>query len=360
MMSKKPLVRDDLNILKGYHSPQLDVPVKLNTNESPFSLPDGFLEELSSALEKLDLNRYPKRDANELCLSIAERESLNENQVFAANGSNEIIQSIFLAFGGHNRSVLIFEPTYAMHSQIAKITGTRVVSGLREIDFQVNADAALRLIDKEKPEIVFLCSPNNPTGNLESEALIKSILANLNDSGGLLVLDEAYKEFANQSLSLTVDEGSNLIFLRTFSKVWKLAGIRLGYLLAPEWCIDEIKNVSLPYHLDSIKQKAGVLALKHENEMLAQLENVKEEKNRVYENLLDFSVNVWPSEANFLLFKPNEIDGYKLWSDLFEKGVLVRDCSSWEGLEGCLRVTIGNPEENTRFLEALQEILNNG
>ena len=116
----------------------------------------------------------------------------------------------------------------------------------------------------------------------------------------------------------------------------------------------------MPYHLDSIKQKAGVLALKHENEMLAQLENVKEEKNRVYENLLDFSVNVWPSEANFLLFKPNEIDGYKLWSDLFEKGVLVRDCSSWEGLEGCLRVTIGNPEENTRFLEALQEILNNG
>ena len=311
-MNKIPSPRRDLDILDGYHSPQLDVSVRLNTNESPFPLPEAFTEELEFEIKNLELNRYPNRSASELCLAIAERELLKENEVFVANGSNEVIQSICLAFGGPERSALIFEPTYAMHSQIAKITGTRVVDGFRDAEFKVDTNVALELIEKEKPEIVFLCSPNNPTGNSESPELINSILSELNSTGGLLVLDEAYKEFSETSFEPTVRGESNLAFVRTFSKVWSLAGIRLGYLLAPEWCVNMVKTVSLPYHLDSVKQRVGILALKHEKAMKRTVDVAKEERKKVFDALISLPIKVWPSEANFLLFKPESIDAYKI------------------------------------------------
>jgi len=356
-MNKTPQPREDLDVLEGYHSPQLDVPVRLNTNEAPFPLPDSFIQELESEIRKLDLNRYPSRLASELCASIAAKELLKESEVFVANGSNEIIQSICLAYGGKERSALVFEPTYAMHSKIAKVAGTRVIEGFRDDEFQIDKDTALEIITREKPEIVFLCSPNNPTGNIESQELIDAILSELNLTGGLLVLDEAYKEFSESSSDLTVKEESNLAFIRTFSKVWSLAGIRLGYLLAPEWCINMMQTVSLPYHLDSVKQKAGVLALKHDKEIIRKVTELKEERRRVFEALMSMPVRVWPSEANFLLFKPESIDAYKLWEGLLEEGVLVRDCSTWEGLEGCLRVTIGSKSDNNSFLTAVRKIL---
>ena len=356
-MNKIPSPRRGRDILDGYHSPQLDVSVRLNTNESPFPLPETFTEELEFEIKNLELNRYPNRSASELCLAIAERELLKENEVFVANGSNEVIQSICLAFGGPERSALIFEPTYAMHSQIAKITGTRVVDGFRDAEFKVDTNVALELIEKEKPEIVFLCSPNNPTGNSESPELINSILSELNSTGGLLVLDEAYKEFSETSFEPTVREESNLAFVRTFSKVWSLAGIRLGYLLAPEWCVNMVKTVSLPYHLDSVKQRVGILALKHKEAMKRTVDVTKEERKKVFDALISLPIKVWPSEANFLLFKPESIDAYKLWQELIEEGILIRDCSSWEGLEGCLRVTIGSENENDIFLDAVRKIL---
>jgi len=356
-MNKIPPAREDLDVLEGYHSPQLDVPVRLNTNEAPFRLPDAFIEDLESEIKKLDLNRYPSRSASELCASIAARELLKESEVFVANGSNEIIQSICLAYGGNERSALVFEPTYAMHSQIAKVAGTRVIEGFRDEEFHIDKDAALEIINREKPEIVFLCSPNNPTGNIESPELIDAILSELNSTGGLLILDEAYKEFSEISSDLTVKDESNLAFIRTFSKVWSLAGIRLGYLLAPEWCINKMQAVSLPYHLDSVKQKVGVLALKYDKEIIQKVTELKEERRRVFEALLSMPVRVWPSEANFLLFKPETIDAYKLWEGLLEEGILVRDCSTWEGLEGCLRVTIGSESENNSFLTAVRKIV---
>ena len=356
-MSKIPSPREDLYVLEGYHSPQLDVPVRLNTNEAPFPPPDTFIQELESEIEKLDLNRYPSRSASELCASIAAKELLKESEVFVANGSNEIIQSICLAYGGNGRSALVFEPTYAMHSQIAKIAGTRVIEGFRDEEFRIDEDAALDIINQEKPEIVFLCSPNNPTGNSESPELINSILSELNSTGGLLVLDEAYKEFSETSFEPTVREESNLAFVRTFSKVWSLAGIRLGYLLAPEWCVNMVKTVSLPYHLDSVKQRVGILALKHKEAMKRTVDVTKEERKKVFDALISLPIKVWPSEANFLLFKPESIDAYKLWQELIEEGILIRDCSSWEGLEGCLRVTIGSENENDIFLDAVRKIL---
>ena len=356
-LNKIPLTRRDLGVLEGYHSPQLDVPVRLNTNESPFPLPDTFTQEFESEIKNFDLNRYPNRSANELCTSIADKELLRGSEVFVANGSNEVIQSICLAFGGNDRSALIFEPTYAMHSQIAKITGTRVIEGSRNAEFQVDENAALDAIKKDRPEIVFLCSPNNPTGNIETPELIDGILTELNSTGGLLVIDEAYKEFSENASELIVSDESNVAFIRTFSKVWSLAGIRLGYLLAPEWCINMIKTVSLPYHLDSVKQRVGILALKHEDEMIRKVDEIKKERKKVFDALLSLPLKVWPSEANFLLFKPELIDAYKLWEELLEEGILIRDCSSWEGLGGCLRVTIGSKSENDTLLNAVRKIL---
>ena len=172
-----------------------------------------------------------------------------------------------------------------------------------------------------------------------------------------MVLDEAYKEFSESSSNFIVKDDSNLAFIRTFSKVWSLAGIRLGYLLAPEWCINAMQAVSLPYHLDSVKQKVGVLALKHDKEIIRKVAELKEERKRVFEVLLSLPIRVWPSEANFLLFKPETIDAYKLWKELLEEGILVRDCSAWEGLEGCLRVTIGSKSENNSFLAAVRKIV---
>ena len=356
-LNKIPSQREDLGVLEGYHSPQLEVSVRLNTNESPFPLPDAFTQEFGSAIEKLDLNRYPKRSASELCVSIADKEILKESEVFVANGSNEVIQSICLAFGGYGRSALIFEPTYAMHSQIAKITGTRVLEGFRNSAFQVDENLALEVIRRERPEIVFLCSPNNPTGNTESLELIDAILFELNSTGGLLVVDEAYKEFSDASSELKVSGDSNLAFIRTFSKVSSLAGVRLGYLLAPEWCVNMVKTVSLPYHLDSVKQIAGILALKYEDEMKRNLELIKKERKKVFDGLLSLPMKVWPSEANFLLFKPESIEAYKLWQELLDEGILIRDCSSWDGLDGCLRVTIGSESENDTFLDVVRKIV---
>lgn len=356
-MNKTPSPRDDLHSLDGYHSPQLDVQVKLNTNEAPFPLPSLFTQEVESEIGKFDLNRYPNRLASELCAAIAAKELLKESEVFVANGSNEIIQLICLAYGGNGRSALVFEPTYAMHSQISKITGTRVIAGFRNEEFRIDKDAALKIIAQEKPDIVFLCSPNNPTGNVEDLDLVETILSELNSTGGLLVLDEAYKEFSETSSNLAVNAESNLVFIRTFSKVWSLAGIRLGYLLAPEWCIKVLRGVSLPYHLDSVKQKIGVLALKHEEEMIQRVIDTQKERKRVFEELSSLPVRVWPSEANFLLFKPEDFDAYKLWKGLLEEGILVRDCSSWKGLDGCLRVTIGSESENNTFLTAVRKII---
>jgi len=262
-----------------------------------------------------------------------------------------------LAYGGNGRSALVFEPTYAMHSQISKITGTRVIEGFRNEEFRIDKDAALEIIAREKPDIVFLCSPNNPTGNVEDLDLVETILSELNSTGGLLVLDEAYKEFSETSSNLPVNAESNLVFIRTFSKVWSLAGIRLGYLLAPEWCINTLRGVSLPYHLDSVKQKIGVLALKHEEQMIQRVIDTQKERKRVFEELSSLPVRVWPSEANFLLFKPEDFDAYKLWKGLLEEGILVRDCSSWKGLDGCLRVTIGSESENNTFLTAVRKII---
>jgi histidinol-phosphate aminotransferase len=346
--------RDDLSLMAGYHSPQVEVEVRLNTNEAPVSPPPGFAEELAAAVAALDWHRYPDRSYTALREAIAAHHDVDPACVFAANGSNEVLQTLCLAYGGPGRAVAVFEPTYALHSHIARITGTGVAVGERTAGLALDLDEVRRVLAEAEPAITFLASPNNPTGMVESEATVREVLGLV---PGLLVVDEAYGQFAHWSALELVGDDVPLVVTRTFSKTWSMAAARLGYLVGPRSLVAQLDQVVLPYHLDAVKQLAGRLALRHDDAMRARVAGLVEERGRLVARLADLPVDVWPSEANFVLFRPRERDGAAVWQGLLDRSVLVRDCSSWPRLEGCLRVTIGTPDEDDAFLAALEEVL---
>ncbi|MBS1847681.1 MAG: histidinol-phosphate transaminase [Actinobacteria bacterium] len=346
--------RDDLALREGYHSPQVDVEVRLNTNESPFGPPAGFIETLGRELAAVEWNRYPDRSANALRADIGALHGVDASQVFVANGSNEVLQTVLLTYGGPGRSAAVFEPTYALHSHLARITGTSVVTGEREADFSLEVDAVRAFVDDHDPNIVFLCSPNNPTGRTESRGVVEAMAA---DTGRLTIVDEAYGQFADRSALDLVSDDRPFVVSRTFSKTWALAGARLGYLIAPAWLVTELSKVVLPYHLDAAKQIAGRVALRFGDEMAARVAALREERGRLVGRLADLDVDVTPSDANFVLFRPRQVAADEVWRRLVEASVLVRNCASWPRLEGCLRVTVGTEAEDDRFLDALEEIL---
>jgi histidinol-phosphate aminotransferase len=356
---KRPLVRDDLKGMEGYHSPQVEVDIRLNTNEAPFSPPEEFETTFLQEVKKVDWNRYPDRLAWSLREDLAELHQVEPEQIFVANGSNEVLQTICLTFGGHQRTALTFEPTYAMYGQIARIAQCRVAETQRDETFQIPLDALERAIEVEKPDLMFLCSPNNPTGTPESLDVIE---ASLGLCSGVVVVDEAYGQFADfTALDLlgAGDPSESLIVTRTFSKTWSMAGVRLGYCVAPPWMFEEFQKVVLPYHLDSVKQIAGRVALRFQDQMEQRVAQISSERNRVSEAMTQLGVQVWPSQANFILFgtAPCDLSGEEVWKRLLDRSVLVRNCSGWPGLTDCLRVTLGTEQENTIFLEALQEAL---
>jgi histidinol-phosphate aminotransferase len=349
--------RDDLVALDGYHSPQVDVDVRLNTNESPAPPPAGWVAEVQQAVADVAWHRYPDRSAAALRAAIAASHGVAPERIFAANGSNEVLQCLLLTYGGPGRSIGVFEPTYALHSHLARITGTDVHTGERAADFSLEAAEVQRVVGGLRPTVTFLCSPNNPTGVVESEATVRSVLEQVEAVDGLLVVDEAYGQFAPWSALTLVDDDRPLCVTRTFSKTWSMAGARLGYVVGPTWVVEELDKVTLPYHLDAVKQEAGRLALGHQDEMDRRVASIVEERGRLVARLTDLEVDVWPSGANFVLFRPRSGDGDGVWQGLVDRSVLVRNCASWPRLDGCLRVTIGTPDEDDRFLEALEEVL---
>ena len=354
-MSAIPPVRPDLRLAAGYHSPQVEAEVRLNTNESPLPPPDAWREELLAALEEVSFHRYPDRPATELRRAVAARHDVAPDEVFCANGSNEVLQSVLLAFGGPGRRALLFEPTYALHSHIARITGTEVVEGGRNDDFRIDPVDAADMLEAERPDVTFLCSPNNPTGRAEPRATVEAVLSG---APGLVIVDEAYGQFSSWSaLELRDPERPGLVVTRTFSKTWAMAGARLGYLVADAAVVRACEAVVLPYHLSAQTQVAGLLALRHVPEMEARVALITEERGRLSAALSDLPVDTWPSDANFILFRPRDRDADEVWRSLLEQSVLIRNCTSWEGLRGCLRVTVGTAEENDRFLNALKESL---
>lgn len=350
-------VRADLRSLDGYHSPQVDVDVRLNTNESPFAPPAQWLAEYRAAIDRVRWNRYPDRRATELRTAIGTFHGVGAANVFAANGSNEVIQTLLLAYAGAGRNVVAFEPTYQLHSHIARLSGAAVVVGERRDDFTIDPEGATALIAAADPAVTFLCSPNNPTGVVESPAVLDAVLR---ASTGLVVVDEAYAEFSSWSALDRVADDQRVVVVRTFSKTWSMAAARLGFLIGPRWVVDQLDKVVLPYHLDAAKQLAGTLALQHVGDMHRRISAIVEERDRVAAALADLAhcgIEVFPSGANFLLLRVHQGDPHTVWQRLVDGGVLIRDCSGWPRLDGCLRVTIGLPAENDRFLAAFADAI---
>jgi histidinol-phosphate aminotransferase len=345
--------RPDLGTLEGYHSPQLDVSIRLNTNESPFAPPASWQEQLADEVASMDFHRYPDREARALRTAIGELHRIGPEQIFAANGSNEVLQTLCLAYGGFGRTAVTFEPTYAMHGQISRTTGTNVVMGERDENFGLSVDIVRTVLDSCHADITFLCSPNNPTGDVVSDEVLRYVV---DHAPGLVIVDEAYGQFAPRSALTLVNEDSNVVVIRTFSKTWAMAGHRLGYCVGPSWLIDQLHLVTLPYHLDIVKQAAGRIALRYETEMRVRVEQLVAQRNRMVEVLRSLPIEVFESKANFVLFRP-DADANEVWRQLVARGVLVRNCSSWPRLNGCLRVTVGTPEENEIFLTALANVL---
>ena len=341
----------------GYHSPQIDVDVRLNTNEAPTALPEAFDVALTEALAGIEWNRYPDRGAANLRQKIGDRYGRSGKEVFVANGSNEVLQTILLTFGGAGRKAAVFEPTFAMHSQIAKTTATTVVGGSRADDFSLDLSEVERVVHEHEPHVLFLCSPNNPTAVVDPPDTVDQVLEIMSGTNGLLVVDEAYGQFAETSAVDKISNDVPMVVSRTFSKTWSMAGARLGYLLAPEWIVGELEKVVLPYHLDSFKQLAGSVALDFHEAMDAQVALICTERERVMTAMTELPVELWPSGANFFLFKANRMRGDDVWQGLVDRSVLVRNTANWPGIDDCLRVTIGTPAENDAFLAALADVL---
>jgi len=353
-----PPVRDDLRDVVPYGAPQLDVAVRLNTNETPVPPPAAFLSELAARLGSLELNRYPDRDAVALRSALAAREGLTVERVWAANGSNEVLLQLMQAYGGPGRSALIFRPGYSMYPELCRTTATTAHVVDLEDDGRLSASVVMGavkdVVDAQAPVITLLANPNNPTGALVDHGTLRALHDTVT---GLLVVDEAYIEFApgGASVRALLDELPRLVVSRTFSKAFRLAGLRLGYLLAPPVVVEDLLRVRLPYHLDAITQLAGIVALEQEPAFLDHREETAQQRDRMAEALRALEgVEVLPSAANFLLLRTERTD---VFDRLLDHGVLIRDLSSAVGRPGTWRVTVGTPRENDILISALTAVI---
>ncbi|MGH2829535.1 MAG: histidinol-phosphate transaminase [Actinomycetota bacterium] len=355
MKKKRPFrLRDDLESLPPYKAPQADALVRLNTNESPFPPPEAVLLEAADRLRRADLNRYPDRDARALRTALSSHVSWPADGIWPANGSNEVIQTLMLAFGGPGRSVLLFDPTYGMHTHIARVTGTQVFSRGIDEPWMLDAATVEATVKEAKPALTFVCSPNNPTGTAQQLDIVE---AALKATKGLVVVDQAYGEFGAPNAMSLAGRYDRLAIVRSFSKSWRLAGARVGYLVAHPWLVEAIQVARLPYHLSVQTQILAETAVRHAGAALSAVAEIAAERERLMAEMTRVDgVDVFPSAANFLLFR-TAATGTKLWRMLADAGVLVRDFSDVAGLERCLRVTVGTTDQNAMFLETLRKVL---
>lgn len=348
-------LRDDLRGLKPYGAPQEPVRIQLNVNENTHPIPEevtaSILESLAVALRSA--NRYPDREFRELRESLAHYlgHSLDLSNIWAANGSNEILQQFLQAFGGPGRSVLGFAPTYSMYPILASGTGTRWIQAERDPHYELSPETAADAVRRENPSIVFLCSPNNPTGTPLHLDTVKAVY---DATDGMVLVDEAYAEFAPaaQPSALTLLPGRpRLVVSRTMSKAFAFAGVRLGYLAADPAVADAMRLVRLPYHLSALTQAAAVAALGHAPEMLAMVDDIKAQRDRILVELPRLGFTVSGSWANFVLFGGVD-DPHALFTALLDHEIIIRDV----GIAGSLRVTAGTEAETTEFLDVLARL----
>lgn len=371
-LTQLPL-RDELRGQSAYGAPQIDVPVRLNTNENPYQPPTEVVAAVAAAVAEAaaGLHRYPDRDALELRARLASYvdriqrhcgpagvavvgASITSEMIWAANGSNEILSQLLQAFGGPGRVALGFEPTYTMHRLTARGTGTEYRTAARTGSFDIDIDAAVDQIRSERPDVIFVCSPNNPTGTstalADVERLYDAVAAG---PEGVLVIDEAYSEFSSRRSAVDLLPGRpRLIVSRTMSKAFAFAGARVGYLVADPRVVDAVQLVRLPYHLSSLTQAAAIAALDHADSLMIGVGELKRQRDRIIAFCDTNRLPAVPSDANFVLVG-GFADSATIWHQLVERGVLVRDV----GLAGWLRVTAGTADETTAFLAALSDIL---
>lgn len=366
-MKLTDLLRPDLQGQSPYGAPQLPVAVALNTNESSYSVPADVVEAITARVAQVapDLNRYPDREFVALrtalanYLLIATGVELSPAQLWAGNGSNEVLSHIVQAFGGPGRVALGFTPAYSMHPIISRGIGTGWVDGLRNATgagYDVDATLAVEQVRQHRPDIVFLCSPNNPTGTAIGLDVVEAVYDAL--PGGIVVVDEAYAEFARPGTrsALTLLPGrERLVVTRTMSKAFAFAGVRLGYLAADPELTDLLRLVRLPYHLSSVTQAVAEAALEHAGTMLAMVEAIKATRDELSTAIAQLGLKPVPSDANFVLVG-GFADAADAWQALLDRGVLVRDV----GIAHHLRITAGTPEETQTVLRALRESIEDG
>jgi len=357
-LSDLPL-RQDLVGRKPYGAPQLSVSVALNVNENTHRIPEpvaiDIIQRLAAAV--LDVNRYPDREFTGLREALAAYigRGVTAEQIWAANGSNEVLQHIFQAFGGPGRSALGFTPTYSMYPLIAEGTGTEYIAVARGERFELTPTLVAEAIAQHKPNIIMLCSPNNPTGTPLSIECIEAAYQAASVYGGVVVVDEAYAEFAHDTSVTAINLLPNrprLLVSRTMSKAFAFAGARVGYLMADPAVIDALRLVRLPYHLSAFTQAAAEGALAHSGELLANVNDIRTQRDRIVSELRAMGLDVYDSDANFVLFGGLE-DNESVWQQLLDRDVLIRNV----GIAGTLRVTAGTAAETTTFLHALGEVL---
>lgn len=356
-------IRADLEGVASYGAPQLDVAARLNVNENPFPIPDSLASAMGDAVARIavGLNRYPERDAVALRTALADYLRVESDarvdvgQVWAANGSNEVMHHLFLAFGGPGHSALSFDPTYSMYPEYARDTFTEYRTLARREDFTVDIDAAVAAISEQAPQLVLVTSPNNPTGTAIDLLELRRILDAGLASGSLVVVDEAYAEFRRdgvRSACTLLGDYPNLVVSRTMSKAFAMAGARLGYLAAADpRVVDALQVVRLPYHLSAVTQAVAITALEHADLLQAQVALLRDERDAQASWLVEHGFVVAPSDANFVLFGMFD-DRDAVWQGLLDRGVLIRQT----GPLGWLRASIGTPEENAMLRAALIEV----
>jgi histidinol-phosphate aminotransferase len=353
-----PPIRADLAGRRPYGAPQLDVPVRLNTNENPHPPSPALVADIAAAVTEVagGLNRYPDRDAVALRTALAGYlgHGLSADRTWAANGSNEIIQQLLQAFGGPGRCALGFEPSYSMHPLISQTTATRWIPAERSSDFGLDPAEAATAVRRHQPDVVFLTSPNNPTGSATPLTVIEAICA---AAPGMVIVDEAYAEFSRDRLATALallSRYPRLVVVRTMSKAFALAGARVGYLAADPEVVEALLLVRLPYHLSALTQAAALAALRHSDELLSSAAAIRAERDHLAANLRRIGLSAGDSDANFVLFG-KFADSHAIWSALLDRGVLVRET----GPPQWLRVSIGTVTENATFLAELTSILAN-
>jgi len=347
-------IRDSLRGREPYGAPQLQVPVALNVNENTHELPEDVIRDIVKRVGEAahSINRYPDREFESLRVALAKYlgHGLQPNQIWAANGSNEVLQQIFQAFGGPGRLALGFGPTYSMYSLIALGADTDYLDAPRGERYELTPELVRAAIQKHKPNIVMLCSPNNPTGTPLS---LECIEAAYEATEGMVVVDEAYAEFANDSESaISLLPGRpRLLVSRTMSKAFAFAGARVGYLAADPAVVDALRLVRLPYHLSAFTQAAAEAALDHAEVLLATVADIRVQRDRLVSELRALGFDPYRSDSNFVLFGGVQ-DSERTFTELLARGVLVRNV----GIPNTLRVTAGTEAETTAFLETLAEL----